>query len=342
MRRINWAAYSFDPSDGYGRYAMHMIRALIRLGVEIHPLILAQLALPSWLRRLGGLDLGRLTIASVPPYMLKNLPGRQWCLTMTEGTRLPGGWANTLNSTCERVIVPCEHNAEAFRSSGVRIPVHVIPGGTSPEEFPVIDRKPRRPYTFLALADRGARKGWSEVWQAFYRAFGGPEDTPDVRLVIKTRPHTNRLIDMIAEACGDPRISFWCENVAEPRDVYANVDCFAIPSRSEGWGMPHREAAMMGLPVIATRYSGLEDGIDNWAAVVIERYRLEPVTDGGALHIAGQWARADVGEVAAAMRWCYDNPEEAARRGRRAAWWLRRNQTWERSARRLKELLEAH
>lgn len=340
--QLNWAAYNFAPHDGYGRYAMHMVRALSRLGVAVRPVLLGQLALPGWLQRLGGVDLSRLTVTCTPPYMLRGLPGRQWALSMTEGTRLPVGWADKLNETCERVIVPCEHNRRAFVDSGVEVPVHVVPGGTSPEEFPVLECGPRRPYTFLALADRGSRKGWIEVWEAFYRTFGSPQDTPDVRLLIKTRPHANSLIDRIAGACTDPRVSFWREDVGMPADLYAAADCVAIPSHSEGWGMPHREAAMMGLPVIATRYSGLEDGIDHWAAVVIEKYRIEPVPEIYAQYVAGDWARPDVDELAAALRWCYEHPDEAARRGQRAAWWLRRNQTWERSAQALLQLIEEH
>ncbi len=338
--QINWAAYSFDAYDGYGRYAMHMIRALLGLGVDVRAMILAQLALPGWLQRRTGLDLSLLTITCAPPYMTRGLPCRQWSLSMTEGTILPDGWARTLNDTCERVIVPCAHNREAFVASGVTIPVHVIPGGIAPEEFPLLQRRPGRPYTFLTLADRGARKGWVEVWEAFYRAFGTPADTPDVRLLIKTRPHTNDLVDRIAGAVHrDPRIFFWSENVANPADVYAQADCFAIPSRSEGWGMPHREAATMGLPVITTRYSGLVEGIEGWAAVVLEKLTLQDVP-ANTPHVRGQWVRADVGELAAGLRWCYEHAEEAAERGRRGAQWLREHQTWQHSARRLLALLE--
>jgi len=266
---------------------------------------------------------------------------------MTEGTKLPEGWTGHLNSFCERVIVPCEHNRQAYVDSGVEIPVHVVHGGTSPEEFPMIGRNGRyapqsaRPYTFLALGDRGARKGWVEVWQAFYKAFQAPSGTPDVRLVLKTRPHTNDLIDRICGACRDPRISFWLEDVDAMADCYAQADCFAIPSRSEGWGMPHREAAMMGLPVIATRYSGLDDGhLDEWA-IPIDGMDPDPIPP-NALHMRGEWMRADVDELAAKMRWCYEHREAAAALGRQSAHWLRSNQTWEHSARALLDLIERY
>ena len=34
------------------------------------------------------------------------------------------------------------------------------------------------------------------------------------------------------------------------------ADAFVLPSRGEGWGRPHVEAMAMGLPVIATNWSG--------------------------------------------------------------------------------------
>jgi glycosyltransferase involved in cell wall biosynthesis len=38
--------------------------------------------------------------------------------------------------------------------------------------------------------------------------------------------------------------------------LYRSVDAFVLPSRGEGWGRPYMEAMSMGLPVIATNWSG--------------------------------------------------------------------------------------
>jgi len=336
---LNLAAYSFDKYDGYGRYGQALTRWLGYFGVRVQPMILQQIHwLPGWMQRLAGLDWGHLTLSCMPPYMFPALPGRQWGITMTEGTKLPDGWADACNERCERIIVPCEHNAEAFEKSGVKVPIHIMPGGTCPVEFPLLTSPPSNPYTFLALADRGARKGWVEVWQAFFAAFQGVDN---VRLVIKTRPHTNSLIEMISGASNrDPRISFWMDNADTMADVYSQVDCFAIPSKSEGWGMPHREATMMGIPTIVTRYSGLDDGhTDDWATIVLDDWELAEIPKGYAEHVQGKWAQVDVSAVAEAMRWCYDHPREAQIKAVQGAQWLRANQTWEHSTRALLDLI---
>jgi glycosyltransferase involved in cell wall biosynthesis len=340
--RINYLMYRAITHDGYGRYALSQIKALARAGVDVYPEHVTALEAPGWMLRLKGLDFSRLTIALMPPHELKALPARQWLSTMYEGTGLPDDWARHVNEKAERVIVPCEWLVEVFRENGVlkRVPIDVVPGGVDPEEFPVLDFPvpDHRPYTFLSFGDRGSRKGSDLAWQAFYRAFG---DCPDVRLVVKTLAGglpeltTARIKDDAGNIVGDPRISLWRETSDSLADVFSLVDCFVYPTRGEGWGLPPREAACMGLPVICTRYGGTAVGIDEWAVPI---NTLRPVHS--RLRGGGQWAEPDVEEVAHLMRWCYEHRDEAKQKGLQAARWLRANQTWAQSAQALIALLE--
>jgi glycosyltransferase involved in cell wall biosynthesis len=339
---------SYWQSTGYGRYSAHMARALIRRGLDVRPMTYADLTMPRWMREMVGIDWdSRLTIACIPPFHLPDRPhGRMWLLSMTEGSGLPKGWAECVEAAhVERVIVPCEHNAAAFRAGGVKAPIHVIPGGTDPDEYPLFSRNGfRRPqYTFLALADRGARKGWIEVWDAFYQTFGRPQDTPDVRLIVKTMPNGNDLVERIAPATTDPRITFWIEDVQDTADIWSRADCVVLPSRSEGWGMPHREAAIMGIPTIVPRHSGLDDGhTGEWATVVLEQSTTLAINVNNDKNIAGDWYRMDVGEIGQAMRWCYEHPGEANAKAHAGALWLRQNQTWDHAGAQLAALLERY
>lgn len=345
--RLNWTGYQYRQHDGYGRYGRYMVRALLKLGIDVMPCLEEEINMPRWMQEMRGVRFDdRLTISCLPPYYVQKSPGRHWLLSMTEGSDLPHGWAESINkSGVERVIVPCEHNKEAFERGGVECPVSVVPGGTDPDEFPLrTEPRPERPYTFLALADRGERKGWSEVYAAFFLAFGTVHDTgPDkVRLIIKCRPGGNDLIDFIVEKCAsiDPRITFMVEDTQDMRQVYALADCFAIPSRCEGWGMPHREAAMMGIPVITQAYGGTDDGHTHEWALVIEKGVMQPIPKQMNDHLLGQWRVADIGELAKAMRECYDRPESAASLGWGSAMWLRQNQTWDHACTQLLQLLQ--
>lgn len=348
--RLNWLAYNYRGFDGFGRYSTYVIQALERAGVEVHPHFEESIEAPRWMQERWGMALtgqawDGLTISCLPPYFLRKAPGRHWLLTMTEGSELPRGWGDIINkSGVERVIVPCQHNAETFRSGGVEAPIHVIPGGTDPDDFPLLQRErdPSHPYIFLTLADRGNRKGWTEAYQSFYSAFGGKTTgNQDVRLIIKCRPDGNDLVDLIRTATdADARIVYQVEDAPNVADVYAQADCVVLPSRSEGWGMPHREAAMMGLPVITQAYSGMDDGHTHEWALVIEGGRMEPIPKQD--HIAGEWRRVDVDELADMMRLLYDCPEMGERHGTLAAAWLRMNQSWDHASSRLIVLMQEH
>lgn len=345
--KINWFGY-FVAEDGYGRFNRRMVAALRGLGCDVACWHIGVLDKQDWLDFDAPVDWTRLSITCTPPYMLKPLPqpARQWAFTMVEGSLLPRGWVNDMRAAgVERVLVPCKHNAEAFRRSGVTVPISVIPGGTDPEEFPVLRRpyERDRPYTFLCLADRGARKGWLEVFDAFYAAFGGKTTgDPDVRLIIKSRKTGHNVTELIAEKGDDSldrRIVYQASDESDMAAVYAQADCVVIPSYVEGWGMPHREATCLGLPVITQAYSGLDDGhTHEWAILLTQGRIVAPPSENG-LSI-GEWMVPDVGEIAERMRACYERPDEARKKGLAGARWIRANQTWSHSASALLELIE--
>lgn len=333
--KINWVGYRYLKEDGYGRYGIHLIRALARMGVEIVPIQAQTLYdMPPDVLKMTGVDVNQRSIWLLPPVAIKQPPPpNSWIYTMHEDSKLPEGWAKTINQF-ERCIVPCEHNATIFAECGVTIPIDIVYGGTDPNEFPIRERVEERPYTFVCLADRHVRKGWDTVWGAWYEAF--PESITDVRLIIKGRPEM--VPDWFKEVeLPDKRIIRNYDNVADMKQVFNEADCVVYPACGDGWGMWWREAAMMGLPALVTPYSGNAVGADE-AAIPFKRFTMvESMLDTG-----GQWARTDQKDVAEQMRWCYEHQDEARLKGLQAAHWLRNNQTWDHSAQALVKLIEAH
>ena len=319
--------------DGYGRFNSHLVKSLRGLGVEVKPLLRDHIKMPEWLQEEEGIDWDNLTVTCLPPFMIDRVPGRHIAYTMYESSRL--GWEDVqrLNTIgVEHLLVPSQDIADDFKNSGVLIPISVVPGGTDPHEFPLLplNRQREVPYTFFTINDRGFRKGFAEVWEAFYVAFGGKTSgNPDVRLIVKsiTREDGQNYSETMQKAIGaDERVEYQIGIQPDIYELYAQADCLVLPSRYEGWGMPHREAACMGLPVISTSYSGLNDGFtEKWALVVPGD--LSPV-DG---------LLPDIGIVADYMRWCYENREEAALFGQEAGQWIRDNQTWCHTAEKLLE-----
>ena len=56
------------------------------------------------------------------------------------------------------------------------------------------------------------------------------------------------------------------------------ADAFVLPSRGEGWGRPHVEAMAMGLPLLATNWSGPTAYLDDSVGYPIA-YRLVEVSE---------------------------------------------------------------
>lgn len=345
---INWMVYQLSNYDGYGRYGLRMCEALRRAGVAVKPIFNEIAHAPAWVQESQGADWNNLTISCLPAYFAVPVPGRQWLYSMTEGSELPDKWAGYIRqSRAERIIVPCEYNRKGFadgvRAEGHELPVDVVNGGTDPTEFQGMrcNGSNGRPYSFLAFGDRGARKGWPEVWSAFFKAFGSAKDTPNVRLIIKSRRRANEMIDMIAGADNlDPRIEIWREDVEQMSTVYDRADCVLLPSRSEGFGMPHREAAMAGLPVVTQQYAGLDDGyIEHWS-IPVHKGQVEPIPKNFA-HIKGEWRRSDVDELAGIMSNMSENADGWRLMGDHASNWLAENQTWDHAAANLIDLIRA-
>jgi glycosyltransferase involved in cell wall biosynthesis len=327
--QINWLSCNFNHFDGYGKHALSMIRALSACGVEVQPISADMLNWPGWLRSMTSVDFSRLTISLMPPQHLKAIPGRQWCFTMYESTKIPEAWPKIINRLCERLIVPSPWLVKVFEDNGVKVPIHVVQEGIWPEEWPLVNGyRPNRPYTFMTMGDRGSRKAHDLAWRAFYECFG---DDPDVRLIIKVRKNGMPLVDL---SQSDPRVSIWREDADNLSSVFAMADCFVFPSRGEGWGLPPREAAAMGLPVIVTKASGLEVGLPHWG------YSVGYTMSESRMPAGGQWFEADVDQLADKMRWCYEHQTEARQFGHQAAHWLRENQTWTQAGQAMKKLLE--
>ena len=58
--------------------------------------------------------------------------------------------------------------------------------------------------------------------------------------------------------------------------LYRSADCFVLPTRGEGWGMPILEAMACGLPVIATHWSSQVDFMNSRNSLPLDVESLVP------------------------------------------------------------------
>ena len=106
--------------------------------------------------------------------------------------------------------------------------------------------------------------------------------------------------------------------------AYAAADAFVLPSRGEGWGRPHVEAMSLGLPVIATNWSGPTAFMtrQNAYPLAVENELVALPEDG---HFkTHRWAQPSEDHLRSLLKHVHAFPEEARRKGKQAAADVRR------------------
>jgi glycosyltransferase involved in cell wall biosynthesis len=254
--------------------------------------------------------------------------------TTFETDRIPDGWAERCGEFDE-IWVPSEFNRETFARSGVdERKLRVMPEGIDTELFrpglAPLEIPERRAFTFLSVFDWQQRKGYDVLLRAFAAEFRADED---VALVLKVTTINQPWLDIESALAFflERELGVALENVAPivllnglipradfPR-LYASADAFVLPTRGEGWGRPYGEALACECPVIATRWSGQLDFLDDTNSYLIDVEGILPTPPNLDLEIfAGhRWAEPSVEHLRQLMRSVSTRREEAAARARK-------------------------
>ncbi|MGH7820427.1 MAG: glycosyltransferase, partial [Candidatus Binatia bacterium] len=189
----------------------------------------------------------------------------------------------------------------------------VLPPPIDPEYFDAapLERAPRTPFTFLAIAPAFARVDFATLVSAFEEAFGG---SPDVRLaVIVTGPQPP---PEVHAPNVDLRWDPWIDR-ARRATAYRTADTVILPGASEPWGLHFLEAVRCGVPVIAVRSEPL--------AALLEEDSFVSIGVGGLtrvpayFHPYGMPCRPpDSASVAHALRAATSSAAKAPARAKRA------------------------
>lgn len=215
--------------------------------------------------------------------------------------------------------------ATAFRSLGTA-PVSLVP---IPFERPAAERRPISSFGPLAGFDGRfvfgvvydhlsviERKNPLAAVRAFREAFRPDEGPVLVIKSINGHRHWQEQEQVRAATGGRDDIVVWDELLtrSEHLDLIASLDALVSLHRSEGVGLHLAEAMSLGVPVIATRYSGNLDFMDDTTAFLVDAEIVPIGSRGGwAYPPTARWAEPDLGQAVAAMR------DVVADHGRRAA-----------------------
>lgn len=179
--------------------------------------------------------------------------------SMYEADRVPSSWVKFLNNHASIIGVPSNWCKKIFISSGVLIPIIVIPLGIDPEEIPYLPKRPEKDrYVYLwqgVALDPGGRKGVDVAIDAF-KGLKKEGKIPNSELVLKFRPYKHRNLTI-----GDVRSTTDIRYIQEdlPREklleLYKEVDACINPTHGEGFGLIPLEQMAMGKPVMVTDWS---------------------------------------------------------------------------------------
>jgi len=271
--------------------------------------------------------------------------------TMYEGENIPDAWPEPMNKA-DLIVVPSSHSKEVL-GRYTDLPIEVCLEGVDPRlyKYHVREHPRDRMFTFLWIGATNPRKGIAHIkvaWEYWYKLH--PEVARKTQLIMKTtvagcrqevvQAPDNVYIDTrVLPLRKDPK-SDW----PSLPELYWFAHAFLWPTMGEGFGLPLAEAMSTGLPCIYTPYSGPNDFLSEREGYPV-RFKMDDVvineTNIGCIHKT-RMANPDTGSIIERMLEIYTDYEAALERGLRAAERVRRELTWDISARRFMEIIEQY
>jgi GT2 family glycosyltransferase/glycosyltransferase involved in cell wall biosynthesis len=239
---------------------------------------------------------------------------------------------DTVPASWDRAAQSCDElwAASSFVANGLakryHKPVKVFLPGLELPKFPPVPRRqfglPDGPFIFLFafhMTSVMERKNPLGLVAAFRQAFRAGEE---VMLVIKTSFGSASPAELAAlnEAAANPRIRFIdaIYSEAEMLALMDASDAYISLHRSEGLGLTMAEAMLLGKPVIATRYSGNLDFMDDRNSLLVD-CSLDRLERSYPPYEAGlRWATPSVDHAASLMRRLYEDRPFGRELGARA------------------------
>lgn len=219
---------------------------------------------------------------------------------------LPRSWGAALAHVHE-IWVNTLFVEDAVRSLDPSLAVQVV---SLPIARPPARSAPRpsdtNPFTVLAVfnvASGFERKNPCGSIDAFRRAFG---DNSNVKLIVKYSnashwPQAVRLLEAAARGASNIELQGGNLDEAGMEDLYAKADAVISMHRAEGFGLVPAEAALRGIPVVATDWPSTRAFLTDKTGCPIP-YHLVPMVDPQHVYEGQLWAEPNIEAAAGALR----------------------------------------
>lgn len=309
---------------GYGRLELGIARGMKTMGVPLN--IAPDPAAPTLV--IGYTDWLE------APHVVNT---RRWIVTQSESTKVSQKWVNLINWNAEAVLLTNHDLIQIYHDSGVKRPIYCVGHGVDmqvPIKAPGWDGQSR--FEWLTYSYGDMRKGSELAIFAFKKLFDGDERH---HLTIKARDGKGHTW---LDGLRDPQISivFGQQTEHEWMQLLAKSHAFIFPSRAEGFGMPPREATLIGVPTVATSWLGLAD-VDKWGYPVrVAEMRQTQYSFEAANATDSKWAEPDLEHLAEQMAAIYHDYETARKKALAGRWYIRQTNSWDVVARKIRHYME--
>lgn len=274
-------------------------------------------------------------------------------------------WTEACNQVSE-MWVPSQWNVEAFKNSGVKVPVYKMPHGISPDFYEGVDTSSfaltnlnkDETFVFYSVFQWNARKNPDGLLRAYFNAFG-PDD--NVVLLLKTylgvglpkEAETQKLRQAVLKIKSDmnlpyfPKVRLITEHLSsdQMKALHLYGDAFVLLTRGEGWGIPFMEAGLAGNPVIGTGMGGNTEFMkqENSFLLCHNWTYVSGMSSFNQWYLGNQqWAEPNLIDASEKMRFVYKNQQQAKDKGFLLWKNIQENYNWDKIAEkmiaRLKEL----
>lgn len=273
----------FFDAGGYARMNREFVRNLTELGCLVKPTIMqprnnmAVVDINDILRLENLIIDNKIKIyGMLLPQFLTDINKYKIGFTMMESSTLGPNYLERCKHADE-LFVPSTFNKNLFKEAGFDKPITIIPLGVDTNLYNTnvddINEKinPHNKFVFLSIFGFSRRKGYDALLRAYFEEFSKDDD---VLLLICSRywnstdkHNYEKIKNIILEYRNNinpnnaASIAYQGDFIPEDElpKYYKSANCFVLPSRGEGWGLPYIEAGAVGTPVIATNHGGQLD-----------------------------------------------------------------------------------